>query len=296
MSWMTPREANFHLAGPFLAKRAGGAGDITLKDGKIYSAKQLADAGLSGRHIQRMYAAHWLDMAPTDATPEPLDRDGDGKPGGSLTDEEQIALAELGYTLDDFLALPDDQRPDILAKAMAGPQPLEPVSEAEAAIIISIEADGVSTTYVLTAPGIEPERFDDPAAADARQSELRAQARQAAQEALTSGEGSDTPPNEEKAPDGPENGTDGDLQPKAEGATAAAAQGEAGAAEVQGDAATAPADTVIAGYRHFGFGAYFAINAAGQKLGDKMAKTAAQGFAARDNVPLLSQNDELPQS
>lgn len=64
MSWQTPRERDFSLAGPFLAKRDGNAGDLELQFGKVYTADELHAASNTDRHIQRMYAAHWLDMAP----------------------------------------------------------------------------------------------------------------------------------------------------------------------------------------------------------------------------------------
>jgi hypothetical protein len=63
---------------------------------------------------------------------------------------------------------------------------------------------------------------------------------------------------------------------------------EAGAATAQGGAATVPAesDTTVVAYKHFGFGKWFPINAAGDKVGDKVSKSAAEGLAAQAGVPL----------
>jgi hypothetical protein len=173
MSWMTPRERNFSLDGPFLAKRAGGAGNIMLKDGEVYTAEELAEAGLNSRNIQMMYQAHWFDMA-----------------------------------------------------AVEG-------EEAEAG-------------------GAKPKK------------------------------GKNRSTGRKTAPKGKE-------QPNA---AAKADEGEAGAATAQGEAATAPA--AIVAYRHFGFGAYFAINAAGEKQGAKLSKSTAEGLAAGASVPLLGQSDPAP--
>lgn len=79
----------------------------------------------------------------------------------------------------------------------------------------------------------------------------------------------------------PEGGSDAALTPKA----------TTGAA---GDEGASPADTAKpAGYKSFGFGRYWAIDASGEKMGDHMSKAKAEGLAAKDAVPLLGQNEEL---
>lgn len=62
-----------------------------------------------------------------------------------------------------------------------------------------------------------------------------------------------------------------------------------------GDVGASPVDTKTkpAAYKSFGFGRFYAIDAAGEKLGDKISKANAEAFAARDGVPLLGQNEEL---
>jgi hypothetical protein len=244
MSWQTPRERDFRLGGPFLAKRTGDAGTLHLEDGQIYTHKQFTDAGVSDRILQRMYSAHWMDMAPSDETPVPLDRDGDGKAGGSLTDEEQLALGKAGFTLDEYLALADEHRADVLAKALEAAQ--EPQGE------VSAPVD--PETPVAGADGA-------PAATD---------------EASGTGDGAEGTADAGDAPAATEDG-------------AATGRGQV----------TAPAepvkDTVVAAYKSFGFGKYWPINAANEKLGDKpMTKVDAEGLSGRDALPLLGQTEVLP--
>ncbi len=49
-------------------------------------------------------------------------------------------------------------------------------------------------------------------------------------------------------------------------------------------------------YKHFGFGRWWAINAAGEQIGDVMKKPTAEGLAAAAGVPLLGILDQLPQA
>lgn len=67
---------------------------------------------------------------------------------------------------------------------------------------------------------------------------------------------------------------------------------EGGAAPADGDeAVTAPTDQQVVGYKHFGFGKYFPVNAAGQKLSDKpVGKATAAGLANSAGLELLPQD------
>jgi hypothetical protein len=188
-----------------------------------------------------MYQAHWLDMAPKDATPQPLDRDGDGAAGGSLSNVEQIALMKSGLTVEEYLALADNQRDKVLTKAM----------KKYGAVAAQKAADAAPGT-----PGTqEPE----------------------------------------KAAGGPETPAGGDLEADAgAGSDADPAAAEAGGTASEGDAASSPADTVIVAYKCFGFGAYYGVNAGGEKITGKFKKQAAEGFASSAAVPLLGQDAPLP--
>ena len=78
--------------------------------------------------------------------------------------------------------------------------------------------------------------------------------------------------------------------------TAPEAAGEGGA-PVSPQAAASVADTAPSGgvvaYKSFGFGRHFAINAAGEKIGEQLTKAQAQSLSARDRVPLLGQSEGL---
>jgi hypothetical protein len=71
-----------------------------------------------------------------------------------------------------------------------------------------------------------------------------------------------------------------------------AAPEAATAADPAPGAVAAPAP-VLAAYKAFGFGRYFAIDAAGEKFGDQLTKSQAEGLSARDRVPLLGQAETL---
>lgn len=231
MSWQTPRERDFSLAGPFIAKRAGNAGDLELQHGAVYTAAELHDAGNTDRHIQRMYAAHWLDMAP------PADLAGTGGlmealGGGTPTELTGLAGALLGNGQGNA--------------ENTGPQEPEGDQGPE---------DTGEGPEALETPEIDPEADladGEPAAGDQNEAEEGGQPPEAAEGGeATSGDNVTSP-------------TDAD-----------------------------PTDTVITSYKCFGFGGYWATNAAGQKLGNKLSKSDAAGRANSAAVPLLGQDGSV---
>lgn len=124
----------FNPAGPFIARKNFSMFDADLKVGSSYEAAVFAR--LHARRLEQLFDANYIDMAPADAkvltddqvlAAGPLDRDGDGMPGGSLTDAEEAALVASGTTLEAWLQLPTPERVTALAAALAA-APVEPVS------------------------------------------------------------------------------------------------------------------------------------------------------------------------
>lgn len=228
---MQRKRVQFNEAGPFYAKKNFSILDIDVHAGQTYAAEVL-EYGLHARRVEQLFNSGHIDMAPADSTAKvhtlksiaakrPLDRDGDGKPGGRLTQVEIDALAAAGIDLDAFLALPKPERDAALAEALKAPVPPEATDDGGAA---------------ASGGGAEPE--------------TGATAPEAAS-------GAETPP---------EGGEGAEIAPVA----------------------------VLAAYKSFGFGRYWAINADGQSFGPKLGKAEATAFAARDNVPLLGMTDSLP--
>jgi hypothetical protein len=125
----------FSAAGPFLVRKNFTFFAARLTIGMGILAEVLE--GLHFRRIEQLYSANYIDMLPADfagkvhtkaeaLAADPLDRDGDGDKGGSLSDAELAALAQAGLTLDDWLKLPEPERVTALAAALAAAVPSLP--------------------------------------------------------------------------------------------------------------------------------------------------------------------------
>lgn len=223
---MAFKRTPFNPAGPFLARKNFGLFDIEVKMGRVYGADVFSR--LHERRVEQLWGSKHIDMAPADAEAlglddvggaDPLDRDGNGADGGSLTDAETDALAQIGLDVTAWLELPEPERTNALADA------------------------------------------------------LKAAA----------------PPGEQDGGPAPPGGGEGAT---GAGAAADTAEGENPAAEAK--PAEIAAVGALAAYKHSGFGRYFAIDAAGNKIGEQLGKVDATAFAARDGVPLLGMMDALP--
>lgn len=221
----------FNPAGPFLAKKNFSIFETDIAVGEVLAADVFFPR-LHERRVELLFDAKYIDMAIPDAKrakhladfpgADPLDRDGDGAKGGSLSDIEKAALTEAGLSLETWLDLPEPERTNALADAMS-------------------RAGGASVSPPPGGPG----------------------------GAGGNSGGGDGEGGGEQADSGPETGHTGD----------AAANGGA-------DTTTPPQPPKIAAYKHFGFGRWFAVDADGAKIGDKLSKTEAEQQAALHNVPL----------
>ena len=221
----------FNPSGPFVAKKNFSIFETNITVGEKLAADVFFPR-MHERRVEQLFDAKYIDMAiPDDKRAkhladfpgaDPLDRDGDGAKGGSLSDIEQAALSEAGLSLETWLALPEPERTNALADALSR----------------------AGRAEVSPPPGESGGAGGNSGGGDG----------------ATGGE---------QAAGGPETGAAGD----------AAANGDA-------DANT-PADLPkIAAYKHFGFGRWFAVDAEGGKIGDKLSKTEAEQQAALHNVPL----------
>lgn len=193
----------FNPAGPFLAKKNFSIFETDLAPGEVYDADVFVR--MHERRVEQLFDAHYIDMAVPDDKrakhlaqlpgADPLDRDGDGGKGGSLTDAEKAALKQAGLSLATWLKLPEPERTDALAEALRA------------------------------APASPP----------------------------------------------PETGAGGNTG-------GGGGEGAAGAAA----AVVGP----VVEYKHTGFGRWFAFDAAGNKVGNKVSKSEAEGLAAAAGVPL----------
>jgi hypothetical protein len=213
----------FNIAGPFLSRKNFSIFEMNLKRDDVFGADVFAD--LHARRAKQLFNAGYFDMCPAELADRaltatelggarPLDRDGDGHDGGSLSEREVAALAQAGHSLESWLALPEPERSGALAAALAAAPP---------------ETEGGN----------------------------------GGDSGAGGGEGSEKP---EEAPAGGEGGDDTTAGP---------------------GGAPAPADEAVAGYKHFGFGKWFAVNAAGEKLGAKLSKAGATAASNLDGKPLI---------
>jgi hypothetical protein len=224
-------------------------------------------ADLGPRRLETLFDANWLNMAPADydgpvidTFGDPLDRDGDGHKGGDLTDAEVAALAAYGLTHNDWCNLPEDERNDTLQAAVLAAAP-------------GREGDATGEQAPETPQGAAeaPEGGSGTGEAAASAGDPSTAATEADHEA--SADNSDTAGGEVAS----------EAAPATEG-------GEATATE--GDTVTAP--PAIAAYKNFGFGRWYAIDATGKEVGDKVSKDAAAGLAIQAGVPILGQTEYLP--
>jgi hypothetical protein len=88
-------------------------------------------------------------------------------------------------------------------------------------------------------------------------------------------------------------GSGADVAPEAVTDAAPASGGEVREAGDGGSPAKPATDQKPAAYKAFGFGRYYAIDAAGEKFGSQLSKSQAQGLAARDGVKLLGLSEGL---
>lgn len=114
----------FDAEGPFVARKNFLCSGENFHRDEVCTADQL---GVGERRLEQLYSANYIDMAPpkakvTHSTAHPLDRDGDGHKGGSLSDAEEAALAADGLTVEAWLALPEAEREEALANALRAAQ------------------------------------------------------------------------------------------------------------------------------------------------------------------------------
>jgi hypothetical protein len=125
----------FHPAGPFLARKNFSIFAEKLTIGMAVEAAVFG--ALHPRRVEQLYSSNHIDMLPPDydgrvlthdevLAADPLDRDGDGNRGGSLTEAERVALAQAGHDLGEWLKLPEPERVAALAAALVA-APSEPV-------------------------------------------------------------------------------------------------------------------------------------------------------------------------
>lgn len=300
------KRIQFNINGPFIARRAKPVGVVDLELGKVYAASLFAD--LHPRRLQALFDARWFDMAPEDydghiidTAGNPLDRDGDGKMGGDLSDAEIDALINYGLTHEDWCKLAEGEREETLQAAVEAAA--NPIAAGDVVIATDMEQAimGLHVTVAERLAGgmahITWTIDDEPREAVVALAALVA-APQEPQDAQEAPEGGEVAENTETtAGEASEAASEAIDTEQADlgGGTAPAGDAEAGAAgAVEGEAATAPAVGPLAAYRHEGFGKWYGIDAEGNLLTEAMNKGEAAGLAAQAGLPVLGQGKAVP--
>lgn len=118
----------FNEAGPFLAKKNFSVFETAITVGDTLD-RDVFFPRMHPRRVEQLFDAKYIDMANPDdkrakhladfPAADPLDRDGDGAKGGSLSELETAALAAAGLSVEAWLNLPEPERTTALADALS---------------------------------------------------------------------------------------------------------------------------------------------------------------------------------